>query len=38
MTMWKFDGAFMSNLENQRAIKDVAAGLAAAPSRSCRRS
>ena len=34
--MWKYDDAFMANLENQQAFRDVAAALASLPAKSCR--
>lgn len=37
LTMWRYDSAFMSNPANVQAFKDVAATLAKAPARSCRR-
>jgi hypothetical protein len=37
MMMWKYDEAFMTKLENQQAFRDVAARLAAAPAKSCKR-
>jgi hypothetical protein len=36
--MWRYDAAFMTNSENQQAFKDVAAQMATAPGRACRRS
>ncbi|MGH7509212.1 MAG: hypothetical protein ACREMZ_07050 [Gemmatimonadales bacterium] len=38
MLMWRYDATFMSDPANQQAFKDVAAALAQAPGRSCRRS
>jgi len=35
--MWRYDGTFMSKPENQQAFQDVAARLATAPAKSCRR-
>jgi hypothetical protein len=37
-SMWQYDSDFMSRPDNQQAFKDVAARLATAPARSCRRS
>jgi hypothetical protein len=37
LTMWTYNDTFMSNPENQQAFRDVAARLAAAPAKSCRR-
>ncbi len=37
LTMWRYDPAFMSNPENAQAFKDVAATLAKAPAKPCRR-
>jgi hypothetical protein len=37
MFMWKYDDAFMARLDNQQSFDDVAATLAAASPRSCRR-
>ncbi len=36
LMMWKYDDAFMANLENQQAFRDVAAALASLPAKSCR--
>jgi hypothetical protein len=38
LTMWRYDATFMANPENVQAFRDVAATLANAPARSCRRS
>lgn len=38
LTMWRYDPAFMSNPENVQAFNDVAAALAKAPAKPCRRS
>jgi hypothetical protein len=35
--MWRYDDAYISKTENQRAFKDVAAGMAAAPAKTCHR-
>jgi hypothetical protein len=37
MLMWRFDKAYMSNLANQDAFKEVAALAASKPRRSCKR-
>lgn len=37
LTMWRYDPEFMANPENQQAFKDVAAALAKAPTKPCRR-
>jgi hypothetical protein len=37
LAMWRFDAAFMSDPENQRAFGDVLSRLATLPARSCRR-
>jgi hypothetical protein len=37
LLMWKYDATFMSKPENQQAFADVAARLATAPARACRR-
>jgi hypothetical protein len=36
--MWRADGAFMANSGNQQSLRDLAAGLGAAPAKSCSRS
>jgi hypothetical protein len=36
--LWRYDTFYMANAENQRAFSDIAAVMAAAPGRSCRRS
>ncbi|HUR95833.1 MAG TPA: hypothetical protein VMY76_14715 [Gemmatimonadales bacterium] len=38
LLMWRYDDAFMANAENKQAFTDLAARMAAAPGRSCRRS
>jgi hypothetical protein len=37
MTMWKYDDAFFGRSDNQQAFRDIAAGLATAPWKSCGR-
>jgi len=36
LMMWQYDDAFMANVDNQRAFRDVAAVLASLPAKSCR--
>ena len=36
--MWRADGTFMANSGNQQSLRDLAAGLGAAPAKSCSRS
>jgi hypothetical protein len=38
MIMWKYDAAFMSRSDNQKAFRDAAATLSSSSARSCRRS
>jgi hypothetical protein len=36
--MWRYDDRFLANADNQLALKDLAVGLGAMPTKSCRRS
>jgi hypothetical protein len=35
--MWRYDDAYATNYDNQRSFKDIAATMAAAPAKACRR-
>jgi hypothetical protein len=35
--MWRYDDAFATNYDNQRSCNDIAATMAAAPAKACRR-
>ncbi|MDP9222981.1 MAG: hypothetical protein M3P18_03845, partial [Actinomycetota bacterium] len=37
LTMWRYDGAFVLNADNQQAFNDVRSRLATLPAKSCRR-
>jgi hypothetical protein len=37
-TMWQYDSTFMSSTDNQRAFRNIAARLATAPAKPCKRS